>query len=126
MFSEFLLEYKDFVLTISTGLLTLGGAAAGALLTKNKETRASRRKEIIDCYASFFRAYSAFLADHSLERKGDLVAALEIARLLFPEKTSEMLREFELMLLRNPNDAASRAKLLDQIRKQAADDLPKL
>ena len=125
MFLVFLKEYKELVSAVLTALLTLGGAAAGAFFTRNKERQVERRRELISCYASFFQAYTEFAACQTQENEGRVVAALEVAQLLFPENTSQAFKDFERMFIRAPKDMKSRAKPLDELRKHAMDDILK-
>ena len=126
MFSDFILNYSELLIPAITGALTLLGVVIGSKLSRRNEVRASRRKEITESYAAFFSAYTDYISSPSEQNKSRVVASLEVARLLFPSKASALFSEFESQFIHGSGDISSRAQLLDQIRKQAMDDILKL
>lgn len=122
-YTELLIELAP---TIVGGILTLIGAAAGALFSKAKERQAAKRSEVVNCYASFLQAYTEYTALHSIENRGRVIYALEVARLVCSEKSADLFAQFEKSFLEDPNDFASRKKTLNEIRKQGVKEMAKL
>lgn len=126
MFVKILNEYKDFIIMLVSSILTLGGAAAGAFFTSSKERKAARRSEIINCYASFFEAYTTYTANKSMEHRGKVVYALEVARLICSRDSAKLFSRFEKNFIQTPDDFASRKDILNEIREQGVREIAKL
>ena len=121
--ASFIESYGDYLIPIITCLLTLFATWVGSSISRRTEKEAEHRREIIDCYTSFFRTYTDFIADMSKENKGRVICAIEVARLLCSKKAATLFYAFESCFLENAKDIGSHADLLDQIRKQGAADM---
>lgn len=115
-------SFFDFFSLIFTGLFSLLGVVVGAALAKSHSDHTQRRKELIDCYAQFFKTYTEFVAQQTIENKGRVIYALEVAKLLCPSDSAKLFREFERSILRGES-VASRKDLVDQIRDRGQRDL---
>lgn len=122
---DFFILYKDYLIALTTCLLTLGVTLVSTRISHTNENRVRRRQELIDCYAAFFSAYAQYIGNQTNETKSKVVSSLEVARLLFPKQTASLFQDFEVRFIQCSDDFQSRQKLLDQIRKQAMNDISK-
>lgn len=114
---------QEIAVALITSLSTLAAVALTASLARSKDYDAARREELVHCYAEFFQCYAAYIADSNTDRQGRVIYALEVAQLLLPADSAMLMKEFEHKFLHCPQKPGSRAKLLDEIRKQAVKDI---
>ena len=117
---------ETMVEAVVPAVIALVGAACGAQFVKSKEKAFRRRDEIIQAYSAFFRAYAEYMANHTVECRGRVVATLEVARLIMPKEAGLLFKEFENNFIQTPDNFGSRAEILNRIRSQCFNDIAKL
>jgi len=123
MNAEIWLDLANTLINAFAGLL---GVLLGAQLSRQHSAKADRRKEVIDCYANFFRTYTDFVGNQTAENKGRVICALEVAKLLCSPDAVDLFSDFESHFLKHPTNIAERADMIKKIRTQGHSDLQEL